>query len=237
MNVHKESFKIKLGLFVVGGMLLFLAAIFIIGQQKNLFDPVFSLSAKFNNVGGLQVGNNVRFSGINVGTIDKITIINDSTVLVDMLIEQSVKKFIKADAEVGIGSEGIIGDKLLVISQGSESAEEVKSGQELAANEPVELDAIIESLEVTAVNAELISRDLASIISNINSGKGTLGRLIQDSTIANNLSKTMDNLESSSKGLDQNMEAAKESILFRGYFRRQAKKAAEKKEEAAKNKK
>jgi len=235
MDVHKENFKIKLGLFVIGGMLLFMAAIFIIGKQRNLFDPVFYLSAKFNNVSGLQVGNNVRFAGINVGTIDKITIINDSTVQIDMLIKQSVKKFIKADAEVSIGSEGIIGDKLLVISQGSTNSGIVKDGQELAASEPVEMDAIIESLQVTAVNAELISRDLAKIVSNINSGKGTLGRLIQDPTIADNLSKTMENLESSSKGLDENMDAAKESILFRGYFKRQAKKEAKKKEAAEKN--
>jgi phospholipid/cholesterol/gamma-HCH transport system substrate-binding protein len=237
MAEKNEKFKIKLGLFVVGSMLLFIAAIIIIGKQKNLFDPVFYISAKFNNVSGLQVGNNVRFAGINVGTIDKITIINDSTVQVDMLVKQSVKRFIKTDAEVSIGSEGIIGDKLLVISQGSSGAKEVKAGQELAASEPVEMDAIVESLQVTAVNAELISRDLASIVGNINSGKGTLGRLIQDTTIAENLSQTMENLESSSKGLDQNMDAAKESILFRGYFKRQAKKEAKRKEEAEKNKK
>lgn len=236
MNVHKESFKIKLGLFVVGGLLLFMAAIFIIGKQKNLFDPVFYLSAKFNNVSGLQVGNSVRFAGINVGTIDRITILNDSTVQIDMLIKQSVKKFIKSDAEVGIGSEGIIGDKLLVISQGSSSAGIVKEGQQLIASEPVEMDAIIESLQVTAVNAELISRDLAKIMANINSGQGSLGKLIQDPAIADNLTKTMENLESSSKGLEENMEAAKESILFRGYFKRQAKKEAKKKEEAEKNK-
>ena len=233
MDAHQEKFKLKLGLFVLAGFLLFLATIFIIGKQVNMFDPVFNLTAKFNNVGGLQVGNNVRFSGINVGTVDKITIINDSTVRVEMLIKQSVKKFIRADAEASIGSEGIIGDKLLVISQGSSSAAEVKTGQELASNEPVETDAIIESFQVTAINAEMISRDLATIIGNINSGKGTLGRLIQDSSLADNLSQTMDNLESSSKSLDQNMDAAKESVLFRGYFKRQAKKEAKRKEEAA----
>jgi phospholipid/cholesterol/gamma-HCH transport system substrate-binding protein len=222
MNNHKDNFKIKVGLFVVGGTLLFFAAIFIIGKQKNLFDPVFKLSAKFANVGGLQVGNNVRFSGINVGTIDEITIVNDSTVSVDMLIKQSVKKFIKADAEAGIGSEGIIGDKLLVISQGSDSTGEIKAGQVLASNEPVEIDAIIESIQVSTLNAELISRDLASIVSSISSGKGTLGRLLMDSTIAKNLGETMENIESSSKSLDQNINAVKESMLFRGYFKRKA---------------
>jgi phospholipid/cholesterol/gamma-HCH transport system substrate-binding protein len=230
MNNHKDSFKIKVGLFVVGGALLFIAAIFIIGKQKNLFDPVFKLSAKFNNVSGLQVGNNVRFSGINVGTIDKITIVNDSTVSVDMLIKKSVKKFIKADAEAGIGSEGIIGDKLLVISQGNELAGEVQVGQILVSNEPVEMDAIVESFQTTALNAELISRDLASIMASLNNGKGTLGRLLKDTTIAKNLGQTMDNLESSSRSLDQNMNAVKESVLFKGYFKRKAREEAEEKQ-------
>jgi phospholipid/cholesterol/gamma-HCH transport system substrate-binding protein len=230
MNNHKDSFKIKVGLFVVGGALLFIAAIFIIGKQKNLFDPVFKLSAKFNNVSGLQVGNNVRFSGINVGTIDKITIVNDSTVSVDMLIKKSVKKFIKADAEAGIGSEGIIGDKLLVISQGNELAGEVQVGQILVSNEPVEMDAIVESFQTTALNAELISRDLASIMASLNNGKGTLGRLLKDTTIAKNLGQTMDNLESSSRSLDQNMNAVKESVLFKGYFKRKTREEAEEKQ-------
>jgi len=220
MNTQNEKFKLKLGLFIVGGIALFILGIFIIGKQKNLFDPVFVLTTTFYNVSGLQVGNNVRFSGINVGTVDQIRIINDSTVRVDMLIKESAQQFIKIDSEVSIGSEGIIGDRLLNISQGSSGNKIVESGIELASAEPVETDAIIESLEVTALNAEVISLELSDLISNINSGNGTLGRLIQDSTIADNLSQTMENLQSSSKGLDQNMEAAKDNLLLRGYFKR-----------------
>ena len=220
MNNSKEKFRIRLGLFVVFGVFLIILAIFIIGRQKNLFDPVFKVTSTFYNVSGLQVGNNVRFSGINVGTVDNIKIINDSTVRVEMMIKKSVQEFIKTDSEVAIGSEGIIGDRLLVISQGSSESPVVKSGQELASTEPVETDEIIKSVEVTAMNVEIISKELAAIVSNLNSGKGTLGRLIQDSTIADNLSKTMENLKSSSKGLDENMDAAKENILLRGYFKR-----------------
>lgn len=197
METHKEKFKIRLGLFVVGGLVLFMLALFIIGKQKNLFDSVITVSTTFYNVSGLQVGNNVRFSGINVGTVDKISIINDSTVNVDMLIKTSVQKFIKDDSEIAIGSEGLIGDKLLSISQGSTNAPMVKDGQSLVSSEPVETDAIIESLEATAINAEIISLELSEIMQNINNGKGTLGRLIKDTTIAENLSKTMNNIESS----------------------------------------
>ncbi len=235
METHKEKFKIRLGIFVVGGLVLFLLAIFIIGKQKNLFNSVIKVSTTFYNVSGLQEGNNVRFSGINVGTVDRITIINDSTLRVDMLVKTSVQKFIKKDSEVSIGSEGLIGDKLVSISQGSTNAPMVKDGQSLVSTEPVETDAIIESLEATAINAEVISMELAEIIQGINSGEGTLGRLIKDTTIAENLSKTMENLKSSSKGLDENMNAAKENFLLRGYFKRKkrdARKRQEAKEEA-----
>ena len=233
MDTQTQKFKIRLGLFVAGGLALFVLAIFIIGKQKNLFNPVFKLTTTFANVSGLQVGNNIRFSGITVGTVDNIRIINDSTVKVDMLIKKEVRKFIKSDCEIAIGSEGLIGDKLLIITQGSSEALVAREGQQLASDEPVELDAIMASLQITAGNAEVISQQLAEVMIKVNSGEGTLGRLIQDTSIANNLSQTMVNIKKSSKGLNENMNAAKENFLLRGYFRRQAEAAEEKKQEAA----
>ena len=136
-------------------------------------------------------------------------------------------KFIKSDCIVAIGSEGLIGDRLMVITHGSPDAPLVTEGQMLASVEPVETDAIMASLQVTAGNAEYITGQLAEIIFNINSGKGTIGRLIQDSTIADNLSETMYNLKTSSKGLDENMEAAKHNFLLRGYFNKKEQAALE----------
>ncbi len=236
MDTNSQKFKIRLGLFVIGGIVLFVLAIFVIGRQKNLFNPVFKLTTTFYNVSGLQVGNNIRFCGINVGTVDKISIINDSTVGVNMLIRKEVKQFIKSDCQVAIGSEGLIGDRLLVITQGSADAALANEGQELASVEPVETDAIIASLRVTSGNAEIITQQLAEIMTKVNSGNGTIGRLIQDSTIAENLNQTMKNLKRSSKGLDENMEAAKHNFLLRGFFKKKEK-AAEKKLKEAEEKK
>jgi len=236
METHTQKFKIRLGLFIAGGLALFVLAIFIIGKQKNMFDPVYKLNSTFYNVSGLQVGNNIRFAGINVGTVDKISIINDSTVKVTMLIKKDVKQFIKTDCEVAIGSEGLIGDRLLMIAQGSANAPLAKEGQQLASAEPVEIDAIMASLKVTAENAEVITQELAEIMVKINGGSGTLGRLIQDTTLADNLSQTIINIRKSSKGLDENMEAAKHNFLLRGYFNKKAKAAEKKKKEDEKNK-
>ena len=231
METHTQKFKIRLGLFVAGGIGLFILAIFIIGKQKNLFNPVYKLTSTFYNVSGLQVGNNIRFSGINVGTVDNIHLLNDSTVKVDMLIRQDVKQFIKSDCIVFIGSEGLIGDRLLVIAQGNYNAPVAKEGEMLSSVEPVETDAIMASLEVTAGNAEIISGELAEIMTKINSGRGTLGALIQDSSIAANLNQTMINLKRGSKGLNENMEAAKQNVLLRGFYNKKAKAEKKKKEE------
>lgn len=237
MNTHSTKFKVRLGLFVAAGIVLFSIAIFLIGRQKNLFNPVFSLSTTFYNVSGLQVGNNIRFSGINVGTVDNIKIINDSTVIVNMLVQKDVQKFIKTDGIVLIGSEGIIGDRVLIITQGSSSTKSVKNGQFLSSVEPVETDAIMASLDITAQNAEIISGQIIEILYDINQGKGTLGMLIQDSAMAESLNKTMGNLQKSSKGLNENMQAAKSNFLLRGYFRKKERAAEKKKEEAAEAKK
>lgn len=234
METHSQKFKLRLGLFIAGGLALFVLAIFIIGKQKNLFNPVFKLSSTFYNVSGLQVGNNIRFSGINVGTVDNLFILNDSTVSVEMLIRKEVQPFIKSDCIVSIGSEGLIGDRLLVINQGNSKSSPAKDGQQLKSSEPVETDAIMASLQVTAGNAEIISQQLAEIMVKVNSGNGTLGKLIQDSTIAENLNQTMMNLKKSTKGLDENMQAAKHNILFKGYFKNKAKDAEKKKEEEKK---
>jgi phospholipid/cholesterol/gamma-HCH transport system substrate-binding protein len=231
MDTQSTNFRARLGMFIAVGLLIFLGAIFIIGKQKNLFNPVFKLSTKFLNVSGLQVGNNIRFSGINVGTVDRIIIVDDSTVRVEMIVRKEVQQFIKEDCEVSIGSEGIIGDRLLIITQGSNDAPLATDGQELTSIEPIETDAIMKNLNVTAYNAAIVSDQLAQILIKVNSGSGTLGRLLQDSTIAENINKTIVNLKRSSQGLNENMEAAKHNFLLRGYFDKK-KKDAEKKNDS-----
>lgn len=213
MDNHTPKFKARLGMFIIGGIAVFVIAIFIIGKQQNLFDPVFKITTTFLNVSGLQVGNNVRFSGITVGTVDNIIIINDSTVQVDLMIKKSVQQFIKADSKAGIGSEGIIGDRVLIITQGSSNAAIAKDGQQILSKEPVETDDIIVSLQATSVNAEAITLELAEIMTNINNGQGTLGRLIQDSAIAENINQIIGNFKKSSEGLDETIEVTKENAF------------------------
>jgi phospholipid/cholesterol/gamma-HCH transport system substrate-binding protein len=212
MEKHTQKFKIRLGLFIFVGLAIFVFAIFIVGKQKNMFNPVFKLTTTFYNVSGLQVGNNVRFSGINVGTVDNITIVNDSTVRVEMLIRQEIKQFIKTDCEVAIGSEGLIGDRLLNISQSNSNAPMVNDGHYLTSNEPVETDAIIASFQVSAQNSEIVTKQLAEIMVKINTGQGTLGRLVSDTTVAADINQTIVNFKNSSTRFGEIMEVTKKDV-------------------------
>lgn len=112
----------------------------------------------------------------------------------------------------------------------------IKDGEEIESKEPVETEAIMESMQITADNAAIISNQLAEIMININSGQGTLGRLIQDSTIAENIDRTIINLRKSSKGLNENMNAAKENFLLRGYFNRKERAAERLKKDSVESK-
>ncbi len=144
--------------------------------------------------------------------MDNIRIVNDSTVRVEMIIRQEIKQFIKSDCEVSIGSEGLIGDRLLVISQSSSDAPLVEDGQQLLSSEPVELDAIIASFQVSAKYVEVITQELATLTTMVNSGHGTLGRLVYDSTIAEDISQTIVNFKTSSSRFGEIMEVTKQDV-------------------------
>jgi phospholipid/cholesterol/gamma-HCH transport system substrate-binding protein len=223
MKGKQAAFRIRLGFFVLCGIALITVGIFYIGKQRNMFDPVIRLRATFKNISGLEVGNNVRFLGINVGTVDDISIENDSTAMVHMIIKKNLHQFIKKDSRVHIGSEGIIGDKIVNIGQGSLRAAPAAEDDLLPSTEPVETDEILAHLNETGQNATVISEQLAEILYNINNGNGTVGRLIRDTSIAGNLDEIVVHLKKSAKGLEENMQAAKHNILFRSYFRKKSK--------------
>jgi phospholipid/cholesterol/gamma-HCH transport system substrate-binding protein len=221
------GFKWKVGLFVTAGLLILIGTIYFIGKQKNLFGDTIRLKAVFETVGGLKTGNNVRLSGINVGTVDNIELITDSSVLVEMLIEKDVQRFIKSDAIARIGADGLMGDKNIVIVPGGNSRVMVKHNAYLKAKVPLDVDSITMSLRNTLANTEIITKQISEIVYKVNHGDGALSRLISDDALASDLTTTMENLKQSSSGLQENMDAAKDNILLRGHFKKKEK--AEKK--------
>jgi phospholipid/cholesterol/gamma-HCH transport system substrate-binding protein len=209
----------------------FTSAIFFIGKQKNLFGSTFRLNSHFKNVSGLEIGNNVLFSGINVGTVSEIQLVTDTSVVVRLIIKKNVQQFIKSDAVASIGSDGLMGDKVLTISLGINSKKIVKDNENIRSIQAIEMDDIMRSIKVSMDNATVITNELAEFTYKMNNGNGALSKLITDEKFANSLTKTLTNLQTGSKGLSENMEAAKHNFLLKGYFNKK-KKAEAKRVEA-----
>ena len=215
--------KVRLGIFVSVGLVLFIVGIYYIGQKQRLFTRTFRIRAIYHDVNGLQVGNNVRFSGINIGTVDGIEIISDTSVKVDMVLDKSIQKFIKTDATAAIGSEGLMGNKVISIAPGSEGGKEIGNNDQITATEGNNMDAIMAQVKITAENAAHITGDMSGIVSNIRNGKGTIGKLFMDSAFANNLSQTIVNVKTGAGGFSDNMEALKHNFLLKGYYKKKEK--------------
>jgi len=201
-----------------------------------MFSKTVEINGVFSDVSGLQVGNNVRFTGINVGTIAAVEIISDSSVKVSMTIETKVQKFIKQDAIATIGSEGLMGNKVINLLAGTSGKPVVVEGGTIRTVTPVSLDDIMKNLEISTVNAALITDDIAALTYNVRNGKGAIGKIFMDTAFANNIDATIVNTRNATSGLNQNMEAAKDNFLLRGYYKKKEKEAAKAKKEAEKQK-
>ena len=227
MNKNSQN-TWKVGAFVVIGLLLFTVAVYLIGQNKNLFSESFQLRSAFKNVSGLTVGNNVRFGGINIGTIKTIDFVSDSSVVVMAEIQEEVHKYIKSDATAAIGSDGLMGDKVLTISPGVKSTQMVKNNAMIGSSPAVELEDIMASVKVSVDNAQYITYELAEFTAKMNNKNSVLSKLVNDDKMGKSLDATLNNMQNATKGLNENMEAAKSNFLLKGYFNKK-KKAAEKK--------
>jgi len=240
--------KVRIGIFTLVGIGVLLGAIFIIGDKQNLFSHTFSIHGKFKNVGGLQIGNNVRFAGINVGTVEDIVIENDTTVRVDMRLQEKVRQFLKTDANASIGSDGLMGDKLIVIAPGTAPNKNLADDALIPTVNPIEFDKVIAKFTKIADNAEVITASLANISSQISGGKGSLGKLIYTDDLqkglvgtVNTAQKTMESakdaigsVKKGVEGFSENMEAVKHNVLVRGYFKKKEKRARKRAEDSTK---
>ena len=206
------SRNIRLGIFISVGIAVFLSAVYFISERQQLFRSTFRISGVFKDVAGLQAGNNVRLSGINVGTVDKVGIISDTAVIVEILIDEGIRKYIKKDAVASIGSEGLMGNKILIINPGTGGKLQIEDNDTVDTVQPVNIDNLMTSLKMTIDNASNITNDLALIASSIQSGKGTIGKLLMDQSMALSLDSSICNLKLGSEGLKKLVDGAQYSF-------------------------
>ena len=184
--MNKEIIRnIKLGIFTITGVLLLVLGLYFIGNNRNMFGKTYKLYALFTDVKGLQTGNNVRYAGIDVGTIESIHIINDTSIKIEMLIGGELKKVIRKNSLTTIGTDGLMGSKIINIDP----------GDELSTRSGVNMDDMLRTLDVTNKNIAVVSANLRDITNNINTSRGTLYTVLMDTTLSVKIHKTLDNIE------------------------------------------
>jgi phospholipid/cholesterol/gamma-HCH transport system substrate-binding protein len=182
--------NIRLGIFITIGTVALIAALYLIGSNRNIFSNTIKISSQFYNVNGLITGNNVRYAGIDIGTVENIIIENDSSVTVYMIIEKSNSTYIKKNSIASVGTDGLMGNKLININPGSGSAPTIEEGDVLNSLRPIENDEMIRTLNTTNQNLETITEDLKKFTSRLNKSRGIL-KLIEDSVSADNIRQTL----------------------------------------------
>lgn len=210
------SFKIRLGIFITLGMAIFIVGIYFIGQRQQMFRSTFRVSGVFKDVSGLQPGNNVRLSGITVGTVEDISIVSDTSIKVDIIVDENTRKFIKKDAVAGIGSEGLMGNKVIILNPGTGGKKEIENNDTVQTIQPVSMDDIMLSLKSTIDNTATITTSLSKITNNIQSGKGTIGKLLMNQSWALDFDSSIVNLKQGSEGLKNLVDSS--SVSFAQNF-------------------
>ena len=194
--MNKEVIKnIQLGLFVILGSILLITGLYLIGSNRNMFSKSITLYASFKNVNGLQKGDNVRYSGIRVGIIKDIEIVNDTTIKVKMQLDAGLQKVIRRNAVSSIGTDGLMGSKVINIDPVLSEGEFIKSDDELASIASVNMEDMLRTLSVTNKNVMAISANLKTLTDNINSSRGTLYTVLMDTSLALKIHKTLDNIQ------------------------------------------
>ena len=226
----------RLGAFIVTTMAILVAGVFIIGSKQYLFSSTYQVKAQFDNVAGLDAGGDVRVGGVHSGTVRTIVLPHKPgdrvTVVVDL--SKSTHEIIKRDSVASIETEGLLGNQYLAISFGSAGTGEVRDGDTLASEPPLEMSdlfkktsVILDSSQQAIQNATLAAANLQSISAKIDHGQGTAGALVNDKKLYNNLEHTtssmQDTMVQAQAGVTdfhENMEALKHNFFIRGYFKK-----------------
>lgn len=193
--------NIRLGIFVVAGIFFLILMLYMIGKNENLFGAKITLKSHFQNTQGLLPGNNIRYSGIEVGTVKSVSILNDTTIEVVMLIKENMRQYIRQNAVASIGTDGLMGNKLVNISPAEGPAPFVQEGDVLPSKRPLDTDAMLRVLSDTNDDIAVIAEDLKKSIQRINNSTA-LWSLLNDESVPGNLRHAMVEVRNASAGVN-----------------------------------
>jgi len=203
MNESPNRRAVIVGVFVLVGILFFIGGILMIGNLHETFKSKMKVVSLFDDVGGLKKGNNIWFSGVKIGTVSNLRFYGTSQVEVSMNIETKVQQYIRKDAKVKISSDGLIGNKILVIYGGTTAAPEVEEGDTLGVEKTFTSDDMINTLQANNVNVLAITADLKVITKQLTEGEGTIGKLLTDDAIYTHINAATASLQTASVKADQ----------------------------------
>lgn len=184
------SNHIRLGFFVAVGVGCLMAVLFLLGRKQNLFGSSLEVMADFRHVSGLLIGNNVRLAGIDVGTVRRVQIVNDSTVRVVMHLNRDVQPFVKKNAVASIGTDGLVGNTIINLNATAAAAPPIEPGDVLRTKKPLAVADMLSTLDVSNRNLVGITQDLRQITSKLNGSKA-LWQLLDDQQLAKDLGTTL----------------------------------------------
>lgn len=161
----QTSKNIKVGIILLSGTIFLFLALYLIGSNQNLFGSNITITATFREVNGLTDGNNVRFAGIDIGTVKEVAIINDTTVEVTMLIRKESRDYIRKNAIASIGTDGLMGNKLVNIANGGTAASLIEDGDVIASAKSSEIESLISSLGGTSEDIGEVVKHIRQIVS------------------------------------------------------------------------
>ncbi len=188
---RKNKRAVIVGIFVVLALTIFILGVLTLGGQKSLFNKGATINAVFDEVNGLQAGNNVWFAGVKVGTVQKISFTKEGRVAVEMNIEEKSLPMIKKDTRAKVGSDGFIGNKLVVLYGGSANAAIVQNGNSLAVEKAIGIDEMMGTLQDNNKNLLAITTNFKTISDEMVAGKGTIGKMLKDEQLFNDLQQSI----------------------------------------------
>jgi len=192
----------KLGIFVTVSLVLLIVSLYYIGNKKHMFSKTTTIYAVFHSIDGLRAGNNVRFAGIDIGNVSEVKIINDSTVIVSIQIEEDASRFINKNAVANVGSDGLMGNKLVNIIASAAAAAPIANNDTLLSETPIASDQMMRTLNNTNNNVLDITNDLKNITKRINESNA-LWSLLSDTGAAHQMLATIDKLEATANNANR----------------------------------
>jgi phospholipid/cholesterol/gamma-HCH transport system substrate-binding protein len=214
--------EFRLGLFITATLLILGAGVFLIGGKSAWFRGSYRVKAVFPNVAGLDPGAEVRVGGIHEGTVTAIDLPKqpDQPVTVEMQLDNRTREVVRKDSVAIIRPEGLLGDKYVEVSFGSKDGASLHGGEAIGSETPLDFsdlikkaDHILDSTTATLDATQVTANAAKSITTKIDQGQGTMGELINDKSVYQQVNAAVTSLQ-------ENMEALKHNFLTRGFFKK-----------------